>query len=243
MNLNRIKEAPWLDDPSLGEHERMQAIAGMARFNRLSGIGDVLFHRLERFASNVPGRPLKVLDLESGSADLPIHWAVKAKRRSVDLQITASDHREAVLEQHRQAIIEHDVDVHSAKIDCLNHPLPSGFDVIVCSDLMHQLEEPQVFRLLQSMQQSAGLAMVVCDFERTRWNFTVAKTASRLLTRSRVLQHDTPLRIRAAYTREEFSKIANAALCRTIMIRAIVPCRMLAVASEVVAPVPAPAFA
>lgn len=243
MILDRVKQAPCLDDPSLGERERRQAIAGISRLNRLSGIADVLFLRLERFAATVPSRPLKVLDLVSGNGDLPVHWAIKAKQRNVDLRITASDHREPFLEQQRQGISKHNVAVQSTKLDCLNHPLPSGFDVIVCSDLMHQLEQPQVFRLLQSMQQSSRVAMMVCDFERTRWNRAVAKTASLLLTRSRVLQHDMPMRIQSAYTREEFSNIANAALCRSVILYSVVPCRMIAVANEAVAPVASPAFA
>ncbi|TWU36117.1 hypothetical protein Poly41_38700 [Novipirellula artificiosorum] len=248
MPLNRVRQLEWMDDPSLPESDRRWALAGLSRINRLSGVADVLLHQLQHYARSLPERPLRVLDLASGEGDLPIHWALKAKLANAkhadwDLCVTASDSCDRAIEQQQRRAEQAGVGIRSLQMDCLNVPLPSGFDVIVCSLLMHQLDESQVFRLLQAMQLASTRAMLVCDFERTRWNLAIIKTASHLLTRSPVFHHDSAISVKSAFTREEFARIARAALTRPVRIRSVVPCRFMMVADESVVPVVSPVFA
>ncbi|TWT84130.1 hypothetical protein CA13_56060 [Planctomycetes bacterium CA13] len=241
--MNRVRETEWIEDPNLPESERQRALNGLSRINRLTGLAEVLFHQLERYARDIPDRPLRVLDLASGNGELPISWAAKANRAGLNLCITASDKSENAIDQQQRLAQNANVTIQSVRLDCRKGDLPVGFDVVVCTLLMHQLDEPQAFRLLQSMAQSSNRSVMVCDIERTRWNLAVLKTASHLLSRSPVLRHDSVTTVNASFTREEFRRLAESALARPVKIRSVMPCRFLMTADEMVEPIASPAFA
>jgi 2-polyprenyl-3-methyl-5-hydroxy-6-metoxy-1,4-benzoquinol methylase len=158
-------------------------------------------------------------------------------------QITTLDINEfAVREQRRRAQLA-SVEIECIQHDCLHQPLPSGFDIVTCSLFMHHLEDHLAARLLQSMQTAADRAVLICDLDRSRINLALVGTASRVLTRSTVVHTDAPLSVRAAYTREEFKRLAEETLMRPVRVERVIPCRFIATIDEATAPSAVPSFA
>ncbi|TWU26190.1 hypothetical protein Pla52o_00420 [Novipirellula galeiformis] len=244
MTFDRVRNSVWIDDPSLDAAEYQRARISMARWNRFTGIADGLYRQIARYQIAHRGRrPLRVLDVSTGNGDLAVRWAVQAARHRCDLHITSVDpNAHSIAEQQRLAK-QSQVEVQSVQLDCIASPLPCGFDVVVCSMLMHRLDEAQAFRLLQSIQFSAQQAVIVCDLNRSRLNHALVKLASRLCTRSHVYRHDAVAGIQAAFSEQEISRIAQSALARPIQLRPLFPCHFLLVADETVDPVVASAFA
>ncbi|MEM6364370.1 MAG: nucleotide-binding protein, partial [Planctomycetota bacterium] len=92
---NRVDEQ--MDAPDLDPIAHRAALKGLRRLNTISGVSLVLFPQLLHFARQQPNRPLKILDVASGSADLPIAWIKRARRRGLEFQITALDRSETAL--------------------------------------------------------------------------------------------------------------------------------------------------
>ncbi len=243
MTLIRSVEPFRMQAPELSEAEQRLALSGFARLNRLSRITTVIYSELVRHACLVAGRPLRVLDIASGGGDLALAWALMAKRDRLAMQITTLDGNEIAIETQQTASRKLGVELGSLKRDCLSEPLPSGFDVVTCTQFVHRLDDQHVIRLLQSMQASASRAVVVCDWKRSRLNLSLMQIASRVVSRSTVVHHDISSSIRGAYTRNEFIQLAESALFRPVRSRHLLTSHFVLTIEDSVEFVASPAFA
>jgi 2-polyprenyl-3-methyl-5-hydroxy-6-metoxy-1,4-benzoquinol methylase len=243
MMLKRDRQPEWMDDPSLSRADHLAALAGLARLNRLSGVGRLMYRHIRRQAMARANRRLTLLDVASGAGDIPISWVLRARREGWTLQVTMTDTRALALEEQQRRARRCQVDVLSLQHDCLHSPLPGGFDVVTSSLFMHHLDDHQVFCLLQSMQSASDGALVLCDLERSRTNLLLVKTAAAAISRSPVVHHDADASVRAAFTVEEFRRVAEAALVRPIRVSRAFPCRFIACQEEVTVADAVPAFA
>jgi SAM-dependent methyltransferase len=66
-----------MDDPALDPAEHRRALAGLARLNRVSDSPGVLWPAVRELAR---GGPVRVLDVATGSGDVPRALAAKAAR-------------------------------------------------------------------------------------------------------------------------------------------------------------------
>jgi len=243
-NLGKRNLQPeMMDDPNLPRDEHLLALRGLARLNRCSGVASVLYRRIRRLAMSRHNRSLTLLDIASGAGDVPLAWANWARKEGWNLQLTLLDNRSLAVEEQQRRAHESNLNVLSLQHDCLNTPLPSGFDVVTCSLFMHHLENHQAGQLLQSMQAASEGSVLVCDLERSVSNLAMASLASWLLSRSKVVHSDADLSVRAAFTMNEFEQLSREALGRPIQVKRIFPCRFLATLNEVAADHPVPSFA
>ncbi|MCP4504519.1 MAG: hypothetical protein GY822_31820, partial [Deltaproteobacteria bacterium] len=101
---HRNLQAEAMDDPDLPRDEHELALRGLARLNRCSGVASAMYRRLKRLAMSRENQSLRLLDVASGSGDVPLRWAEWAKRDGWNLQLTLLDLRSvAIEEQQRRA--------------------------------------------------------------------------------------------------------------------------------------------
>ncbi len=243
MTFPRSRTPERMDDPGLPERDHVEALKGLARLNRISGVSRVLFRRLKRYAVRLDDRPLRVLDVASGGGDVAVAWAEWAKASGLRLRLTTVDISEVAIETTSRLARERGVEVTAIRRDCVRDGLPLGFDVVTCSLFIHHLDDYQVIKLLQSMRASAEIAALVCDLERSRTNLFLVAAAARMVTRSPVVHDDAAASVRGAYTRGEFAVLAERALAHPVDVRPLFPCRFLASIDVVDVPLSVPAFA
>src|SRR6476469_8228362 len=85
---DRIPEL--MDDPALDPGEHRRALAGLARLNAVSNSAGVLWPPIKRLAKEL-GRPVRVLDVATGSGDVPRALLARAKRAGVALEAVGCD--------------------------------------------------------------------------------------------------------------------------------------------------------
>ena len=244
LNLAQRNLQPELmDDPNLPRDDHELALRGLARLNRCSGVASAMYRRIRRLAMTRDDRKLHLLDVASGSGDVPLRWAAWAKREGWHLQLTLLDLRSVAVEEQQRRAHAADLNVLSLQHDCLDTPLPSGFDVVTCSLFMHHLENHQASQLLQGMQTASDGTVLVCDLERSYLNLALVMAASRLLSRSKVVHTDATLSIQGAFTMPEFQTISQQALGRSLKIRRLFPCRFIATIDEISSEDTIPSFA
>ena len=232
-----------MDDPQLPRDEHLQALTGLSRLNRVSGVASLMYRQLRLFANAVGDRPLNVLDIASGSGDVPLAWVRWSQRAGRPIQLTMLDISSTAANEQQRRAKQLGVDALSVQQDCLMTGLPGGFDVVTCSLFMHHLDDHHVFTLLQAMQMASHHGIVVCDLERSRLNLTLVATAARLLSRSPIVHHDASASVRGAYTAREFESLAETALARPVRVRRLFPCRFIATVAEDVVEESMPALA
>jgi 2-polyprenyl-3-methyl-5-hydroxy-6-metoxy-1,4-benzoquinol methylase len=230
MQLREII-AEAMDDPTLDPALHRQALAGLARLNRLSRVADHLYVRLRRLSAQSP-RPLRVIDIATGSGDLPIHWMMRARKDGFPLRVTGVDiSGEAVAvaaRRARQIGVQADWLVGNA----IEEALPSDYDVVTCSLFLHHLQDDDIVRLLRGMRDatdSGGVIrrLLICDLVRSRLNWCAVKLGAHLVSRSPIVHLDSGLSVRAAMTRREFSDLVEAALDIKPSVQNLFPCRFI----------------
>ena len=177
----------------------------------LGGTGTVLRH-LPALLSAIPtDRPVTLLDLATGSADIPIAISRWARRHGREIVITASDSSDDML-AIAAAHVAGDPTVTLARHDARALSLPDeAFDIVVCSLSLHHFPPDEAVAVLREMNRLARIGFILNDLRRGHVGFAAAWVASRLTTRNRLTRNDAPLSVRRAYTPVELADLLRRA--------------------------------
>src|SRR4051812_15962478 len=85
---DRIPEL--MDDPAIDPAEHRRALAGLARLNRFSNSVGVLWPAISKLAKQLQ-RTVRVLDVATGSGDVPRKLLARARRAGVSLEVSGCD--------------------------------------------------------------------------------------------------------------------------------------------------------
>jgi SAM-dependent methyltransferase len=224
----RIRQPEVMDQPGLAHEEHCRALTGLARLNRVSGSVGVLWPAIAAAARTVK-RPLRVLDLATGSGDVPLGLWRRARRFGLIEEILGVDlsARAVDFARRRAGTAGADACVRFETLDALADSLPESFDVILSSLFLHHLEDRQAVALLAKMAAATRQLVLVNDLVRGRGNLLLVALGARLLTTSSVVRTDASLSVRAAFTVKELRTLAQEAGLRNAAITHRFPCRML----------------
>jgi 2-polyprenyl-3-methyl-5-hydroxy-6-metoxy-1,4-benzoquinol methylase len=225
--LSRQSERELMDDPALSPQKHAHALEGLARLNMISGSAKTLWHPVRQLADSSNTRTLKVLDVATGGADVPISLWRFARQEGYDLSVDGCDISPTSIELACHRVRTTGAPSRFFKLNLLTDELPCGYDVIVSSLFMHHLSEDQVVAALRKMAGAAKRMVIVSDLVREYANLYMVTVASRLLSRSPVVHFDGPASVRAAFTMVELCEMAEQAGLAGATVEARFPCRML----------------
>lgn len=221
-----------MDDPSIAYEDHLEALKGLARLNRLTQVARPLYNRIHAWAKS-SSRPLRVLDVATGSGDIPLQWARWAIKDRISLDLFATDISPQAIQIASDKGHQQNASVRWFTSNILENHLPSDFDVVTCSLFMHHLSDDEIIIALRVMRDAVGGGhrpgrILICDLARSNFNQTLVWIGSRLVTRSKIVHTDATLSIRAALTPEEFSDLVFVAFERVPRIQRLFPCRFIA---------------
>lgn len=226
--LSRRERIPeMMDDPGLDPLEHRRALAGLARLNRFSGSTAVLWKPLKQFACENPGRPIRVLDVATGSGDVPIGLWRRAKAVGIPLIIEGCDISPTALNAATDQAADTGAPARFFHHDAIREPLPTGFDIVTSSLFLHHLSSDDALSLLRRMAEAAGSLVLVNDLARSRFNYLSVWFACHALSRSRVVRYDGPASVRSAFSPREALALAREAGLPGSSVRPHFPCRFL----------------
>jgi ubiquinone/menaquinone biosynthesis C-methylase UbiE len=218
--MQRLEHAAELLDGPLGTHDTVVAnLRDLERANRWFG-GAVLSRRaLLRLTSGTyagPARrrfdwrrgPLRMLDVGTGGADIPVALLDWAERRSLPLEIHAVDSREEVVAAAED--LAPDVDGLELDVaDAARLPFPdASFDVVHCSLLLHHFDPDDAVAALREMRRVCRLGVIVNDLDRNRRALVGAWVFGHTVAVRRYSRHDAPMSVRRAYRPPEVAQLA-----------------------------------
>ena len=200
-----------LDGDRFDQAELAANLRDIRRVNHLlGGTQTTLRHLPDVLAGISPGEPVTILDLATGSADIPVaisKWAVNAGQQ---VAITASDYSDEILAVAREQIADHP-HIKLAQYDARGVSLPDrSFDLVLCALSLHHFSPDEAVLVLREMYRLARIGFILNDLRRSRLGWLAAWIAARLTTRNRLTRHDAPLSVRRAYTPAELDDL----LCR-----------------------------
>jgi SAM-dependent methyltransferase len=192
-----------MDQFGLPTRQHSEALAGLARLNWISGSSRILWPPLVKLVQLKARKTIRVLDLACGGGDVTIDLAKRARRARYSIEFVACDVSEVALTVGRKKSQEIGQNIEFFQADVLTTDLPAGFDAIMCSLFLHHLIDLDAERLLRRMGRAAGSLVLVNDLVRSPQGYLLAWWASRVLTRSEIVQSDGPLSVEGAFTSSE----------------------------------------
>jgi SAM-dependent methyltransferase len=211
-----------MDDPALDPAEHRRALAGLARINRFTDSAGVLWPPIAKLARELR-RPVRVLDVATGSGDVPAGLLRKAARAGIALEVSGCDISPTAVAAATANCPAGRFFTHDALAD----PLPTGSDVVTCSLFLHHLPRDSAVSLLGRMRDAAGRLVLVNDLARSRLSFCGVWVACHLLTSSRIVRFDGPASVRSAFTPGEALELAAEAGLTGATVRPKFPARFL----------------
>jgi ubiquinone/menaquinone biosynthesis C-methylase UbiE len=211
-----------LDTPGQASaHDLQHTLRDIRRAN-IFGLGTwVVKHHLQRLLGDFPrDRTLRILDLATGSADIPEELCRWAHSQGRHISILATDISAEILEVARARIAKTEFAklVTFAVCDASTPPFSDkSFDVVVCSLAFHHLELGQARKALCEMERLARIGFVVNDIYRSQGAWLMAWVLSRLTSTNRLTRHDGPASVYRAFTPAEMRRLSrNAGVYTTV---------------------------
>lgn len=207
-----------MDEPDAGRDDLDASLRFIRGVNRRLGGVRALTRVLDRLAPVWhEGEPIRVLDIATGSADIPVEVVRWARGRGLDARVTAVDvhpvtldlareHVEAELageDRHRIELVEADA------FGLVERFGPGSFDVVHAGMFLHHLPEVRVLTMLAIMDRLALRAMVWNDLVRSR----AARLGIHLLTvgQPEIVKHDARVSVEAGFRPREALRLARRA--------------------------------
>lgn len=164
-------------------------------------------------------QPIRLLDVGTGAADIPIALLAAWRAAGRRLEVTAIDSRPEVISAAGNGAGVIDVPgLHLAVADGRDLPYEDGaFDIAHASLLLHHLEPEEAVALLREMRRVARLGVVVNDLARGRLAWLGAWLLAHLATGNSFTRHDAPLSVRRAYTAREATAMFERADMRPLV--------------------------
>lgn len=205
----RVYDSELMDDPAVDRGELLRSLAYIRLVNRfLNGTHASLYH-LARLLHHVPrDREAVIIDVGTGSGDIPVAMRRWARRKQRRLRIVAIDLHATTLSDASRLTRDSHVDL--LRADAMKLPLGDrSADIVHCSMFMHHFREEAIVHMLREFDRIARIGLIVNDLLRAR----MALFAITLLTlgRSEIIRHDARLSVRRALRRAEAESLARSA--------------------------------
>lgn len=199
-----------MDDPAIPRDELAASLQFVRAINRNFGGARAAIVPLARWSRRWPrDRPISVLDVATGSADIPLAMRRWAERRGFDVRITAIDAHETTLALAREHIGSA-AGIELLRADALqlfDSFQPQSFDYVHAGMFLHHLPDIEVLTALRIMDRLARAGIIWNDLIRSR----IGAMAIRLMTTGRPegVRHDARVSVEAGFTPREVRDIAQ----------------------------------
>jgi ubiquinone/menaquinone biosynthesis C-methylase UbiE len=201
-----------MDAPGVDAAELEHSLADLRDVNRWLGGASTALRAILPLVLRLKGREVRVLDVATGSGDLPLALSRRAWEAGARVRIVATDFHERTLAAAR-AHTAADPNVQVRAADALSLPFADDeFDLAMCHTALHHFEEPDAIRVLRELNRVARRGVVVTELYRSRPALLGARLlAATVWRRHPVTRHDGPNSVAAAFTPRELERLAAAA--------------------------------
>jgi ubiquinone/menaquinone biosynthesis C-methylase UbiE len=222
--LEELLDAPVADPRLLARNLR-----DIRRINRFLGWTSLVVKTVSESVARQQLQNCALLDVATGSADIPLAIARWARQQRLQLAITATDLSEQVLAA-AQANCAGVPEITLARQDALALAYgDQSFDLALCSMALHHFSPDDASTLLGELARVARRAVIVSDLQRSLPAYLGAWLLTHTLMPNRLTRHDAPISVRRAYTPQELRALADSAGLHTASIRTVFPFRQVLV--------------
>ncbi|ETX08044.1 methyltransferase domain-containing protein [Candidatus Entotheonella palauensis] len=204
----RSMASEYMDHATINGEEVVTTLNEIEYVNRILGGINATRDALNRLLPTGDQPSLSLLDLGTGSADIPIAIVRWARQREIAIDITAVDFNPTVCEVARQRTAAYrEITVREADVFALSDT--DTFDVVHCAMFLHHFPQPQAATLLRIMYNLCRYGIIVNDLHRHPLAYYSISGLSRLLSLSPMFRHDGPISVLRGFQRSDLELLAE----------------------------------
>ncbi|HWP41372.1 MAG TPA: methyltransferase domain-containing protein [Tepidisphaeraceae bacterium] len=210
---NRLRQHEWMDHPAADPLLLCRSLRFLRRINALLGYTRSTLWHLDRFTRQDSFRqPITVLDVATGSADMPAAIVRWSRRRRLDVRVVALDRHPQTVAYASQQLknLAHHGSVQIIRADALQLPFSDGsFDFVISSLFLHHLDEQPIMQALREMDRVARCGVIIADLLRNRR--ALAWITLLTLLANPMVRHDARASVRQSFLPEEILTLCRRA--------------------------------
>jgi len=203
------KATELLDEATLDDAALKRNLADIRHINAMLGWTSYTVRSIAAYVRSQRLTSFSLLDVASGSADMPLAVARWAARAGVQARVVASDISPQIVSVAQAQIDSAGVaGVSVERLDALALPYAAAsFDITLCTLALHHFEPTAAGALLRSMGR-VGKRVFVFDAVRARLAYLGVIALTRATCMNYMTQHDAPVSVRRAYSALELRGMA-----------------------------------
>ena len=198
----------WMDVAETVSPELGRDLANLESLNRRFGAHKLVLDYLEPVLAR--REPLRILDLGTGSADIPRAIVRRARKLGCPVIVTAVDRQQPTLDIAEKMSADFP-ELRFQRADFLTFAEGTIYDVVLCNLVLHHLDESDAIRLLRRCRELTKGVALVTDLRRSRLAQTAIFAVTEILYREPMTKHDARLSAERAFSYPELRKLAIAA--------------------------------
>ncbi|MGN6674564.1 MAG: methyltransferase domain-containing protein [Thermomicrobiales bacterium] len=216
-DLTELLDAPAPDQGTLGANLR-----DIRLINRWLGWTGAMAREAGAVMARLQLREATLLDVATGSGDIPLAVARQGARRGLAIHAIGGDISRSVLAAAR-AVTPLDL----VCFDAAHAPFAdASMDIVTCSLALHHFPPDAAVTVLRELGRITRRALIVSDLERSWPGYLGARLLVTLL-RNPMTHHDAPVSVLRAYTRAELRALAHTAGLTGARVTSRFPFRLL----------------
>ena len=231
LTTARTTKPELLDEDGHPEADLRANLRDIRRVNKLFGGTTAILDHLPRIVP-VGTTRLSVLDLGTGSADIPVAVAAWAAKQNLAVRIVASDYSPDILAIAADSVRDRP-EISLERFDARAVPLPDrSFDIVLCSLALHHFDPDDAVTVLKEMDRLSRQGWIMNDLRRSALGYRLTWLAAHTTTRNRLTRNDAPLSIKRAYTPAELQDLLKMSKIEGVRLSTAPWFRMLAIKGE-----------
>ncbi len=197
-----------MDRPQPVSAELRDDLNNLEALNRYFGSYSLVRRFLRRWLK--AGDAVTILDLCTGSADIPRLVARWARQNRVEVRITAVDFQKSTLEIARERCDPADP-IELCCCDVFQYQPGEAFDLVLCSLALHHFSESAATQLMRKIRSFTKKRALVADLVRSRLGEIGVHLLTDTVFRAPMTRFDARLSMRRAFSFYEMKILANKA--------------------------------
>ncbi len=232
LTPKRIYEEELLDAGEGTDEDVARSLIDLRRVNRFFGGRKVLLRAISSCLDGMSSEQISLLDVGTGSADLPMAVAESCRLRGMATFIAAVDISDRNLRVSRSQLGVSS-EVHLVRADSLRLPFAArSFDFVTASLFLHHFRDDDVVRLLADFGRIARRAVIVNDLVRNLVPYYFTRIAGPILAWGFLTRNDGPVSVLRGFTSEEMNDLARRAGLKVREMKRVFPYRLSMVAES-----------
>jgi len=207
----RSTEPELIDGTGYSFDEFVENLADLRRVNCYLGGKRALGRHLFPMIESLAGKRVRLLDVGTGSADIPAMVVEWARARGVEVEFVVLDLNEFAAREAR-AQTKGYPEISVVRADAMRLPFAErSFDFVLASLFLHHFETQPAAHLLTNFARLARVAFIINDLRRHPIAYYSIKLLTRLFTSNRLVRNDAAVSVLRGFTERDVAAIGRAA--------------------------------